>query len=133
MGGWGGFSKKGRKFYRPFFSSTKLVFWALPNLYKDPIFTKFSAPQVSFEKTGQKRRFRHFLENINQKIAFFGARSPLKFSMVGAKGIFRKILSQSAKNGYLKIVQSRDPLGRQGVESLGRKKSVHPPPPRLPF
>ena len=37
----------------------------------------------------------------------------------------------SAKNGYCKIVQRGDPLGRQGVESLRKKASTPPPPPPL--
>ena len=36
------------------------------------------------------------------------------------KAPLEKLNGQSAKNGYLKIVQRGDPLGRQEVESLRR-------------
>ena len=50
-----------------------------------------------------------------------------------AKGVIRKILGQSVKNGYLKIVQKGGPLGREGVGSLkrGGGEGVSPPfPPK---
>ena len=44
-----------------------------------------SAAQKLFEKLGQKMRFRHFLENLEQKLRFFSARSPSKFSFIVPK------------------------------------------------
>ena len=45
----------------------------------------------NFEKQSKKSVFRHFLEKFDQKIAFFfGARSPLKISILGTE--FGKIL-----------------------------------------
>ena len=41
--------------------------------------------------------FRHFLENVGQKIAFFGARSPLKISHNGAIVALRKNLKLFTK------------------------------------
>ena len=64
------------------------------------------------KKTGKKGVFRHFLENIDQKIAFFGASSHLKFSTyLGNLGpVSQKWISQNSTKG--------DPLGWQGVEPL---------------
>ena len=47
---------------------------------------------------------------------FLARASPSKLEYNGA---FRNFLGSVTKNGYLKMVQSGDPLGRQGVESLG--------------
>ena len=38
----------------------------------------FLRRRPNFEKQAKKGVFRHFLENFDQKIAFFGAPSPLK-------------------------------------------------------
>ena len=58
-----------------------------------------------FEKRPKKGIFGHFLEKFDQKIAFFfGARSRFKISIDWRqKAPLEK--DQSAKNGYLKIVQ----------------------------
>ena len=103
-----------------FFRSTKLIFWALPNHYKDPYFWKKARkrPQAKFWKKAKKSVFKHFLENFDRKIAFFGARSPLKFSIdwrlrrlyKKLKSVSQKWISQNSTKG--------DPFGRQGVESL---------------
>ena len=55
------------------------MFWALENHYKDRNLNKFSAPQAIFFKKGQKSVFRHFLENFDQKIAFYRRALPPKF------------------------------------------------------
>ena len=70
----------------------------------------------------------HFLEILSKKSRFLGARSTSKLVYIGGEGAFRKILGSITKNGYLKIVQRRDHLGQQGVESL-RGKGERPPPP----
>ena len=49
--------------------------------------------------------------------SFFGTRSPSKLVYIGAKGAFRKIL-ESVGQKWIKKYQRRDPLGRQGVETL---------------
>ena len=96
-----------------FYRSTKMIFRALLNHYKDPNLTKF------LKKHAKRSVFRHFWKSLTRKVRFFGARSPLKISYIGAKNAFRKILDLSPKNGYLKIIPSGEPLGRQGVESAG--------------
>ena len=40
--------KKFSEFYRPFFTLNKLSFRAVTIYYKDPILTKFFAPQAKF-------------------------------------------------------------------------------------
>ena len=47
-----------------------MIFRALPEHVLDPVLAKFSAPQEKFWKKV------HFLENFNQKVAFFSARAP---------------------------------------------------------
>ena len=66
--------------------------------------------QIFEKKTVKKGVFRHFLENFDQKIAFFRRALPLKISKVFS--------GRSAKSGFLKKTQRGDPLGWQGVESL---------------
>ena len=57
---WGGFSYNFWNFSRPFFRSTKWIFWALPNHYKNPILAKFSARQANFSKNRPKAPFESF-------------------------------------------------------------------------
>ena len=88
------FLKKFRNFDL-FFKSTKLIFLALPNRYKDPILTKFSARQANFckKKGAKKAVFKHSLEKfLTKKLRFFGARSPAELVYFGARGACRKIL-----------------------------------------
>ena len=71
-----------------------------------------------------RRGSRNFLERwkiLTEKSRFFGARSPSKL------GAFRNFLGTVTKNGYFKILQREDPLGRQGVES-SREGNVPPSP-----
>ena len=72
----------------------------------------------------EKGVFRHFLENADQKFAFFRRALPLKLLYIGAKGAFRKIVRSVTKIGYLKIVQ-RVPFGPAGGRIV-KKGSVHP-------
>ena len=70
--GWGRFSKSFENFVDLFFKSTKLIFRALTNHFKDSILTKLSEPQAKiFLKKAKNGVFRHFLKNVDQKIAFF--------------------------------------------------------------
>ena len=71
------FKKKFKNYVDLFFRATKLIFRALPKHFKDPVLAKISLSQ-EFSKNRTKR---HFLENVYQKIAFSGARSPLKISI----------------------------------------------------
>ena len=77
------------------------------------------------KKNRQKKGvFRHFLENFDQKIAFF-RRAPTSYLVyIGAIGAFRTFLGSITKNGYWKIVQRGDLLGRQGVEFLRGRASA---------
>ena len=70
----------------------------------------------------------HFLKTFTKKSRFFGARSPSKLAFFGAKAPLEKLRGSVSQNGYLKIVQKGDPLGRQGVKSLRS-----PPPPHNPL
>ena len=50
------------------------------------------------KKTDQRRRFRHFLENFDLKVALFSARaSPSKLVHIGLKGAFRKNLGSATQ------------------------------------
>ena len=118
-----------QKNFVDFFRTTKLIFRALPNLYKDPVFAKTSAPQAKFRKKKQDKKcvIRPFFGKFWQENrVFFGVRSPLKVSI---NWRLKKLLGFVTKNGYLKIVQRGDPLGRQGFKSL-RGEGVRPPPPK---
>ena len=44
-----------------------MIFWALPNHYKDPISTKISAPHANFWKYKQAKKegFKNFFENFD--------------------------------------------------------------------
>ena len=107
-----------------FFSSTNLIFRAIPKHCFDPISAKFCG---KFLKKQSKAVFETFLKNFDQKIAFFfGARSPSKLVYIGANGAFRKILGSVGQKWISEKVSKGDPLGRQGVESL--KGGVRPPP-----
>ena len=88
----GEFSKeKKSKFCRTFFRSTNLTFLDLPNHCKDPILTKFSAPQATFSKNrARKAILGSFWKILTKKSHFFGARSPSKLVYIGAQGAFRK-------------------------------------------
>ena len=113
--GGGGFSKKFWNFF------VDLFFLGRPNLFselfqsttKTLFCQKFLRRRQNVEKTGQKKAFLGtFWKLFTKTSRFFGARSHLK------KCAFRKILGSVTKNGYFKIVQRGDPLGRQGIESL---------------
>ena len=72
-----------------------------------------------FEKTVKEAVFGHFLKKFDKKNrVFFGARSPSKLVCIGAQGAFRKILGSVCQKWISEKVSKRDPLGRQGVESL---------------
>ena len=72
-----------------FFRSTELIFRALPKHVLVPVLVNIS--QANFKKTAKKDVFRHFLENFDQKIAFFRRALPPQV-YIGAKGAFRQIL-----------------------------------------
>ena len=130
-GGRGRIFRKFRKFCRPFFlRSTKLIFWALVNLYKDPILTKFSAPQAKFwKKTGQKRRFRTIFGKCWQKNCVFSAHNPLsKFLYIGAKSAFRNFLGRHQKLISQKSTKG-GPFGSAGGQIPEKGRPLPPPPP----
>ena len=52
----------------------------------------------TIEKIGHKAVFGLFLENFDQKLPFFGARSPSKIIYIGSKGAFRKISGKVGLN-----------------------------------
>ena len=61
---------------------------------------------LNFEKKQSKKRFGQFLENFDQKIAFFWRTAPSKLVYIGAEGAFGKFLGSINKNVYWKIVIS---------------------------
>ena len=84
------FQKCFENFVDLYFGSTKLIFSALANYYKDPILTIFFfAPQAIFRKKKQDKTgvFRHFWKIFEHKIAFFGARFPRK-NMINWRRIY---------------------------------------------
>ena len=60
------------------------------------------------------KRFFGFWKNLT---AIFSARPPPS-----------KLIYIGSKNGYLKIVNREDPLGRQGVKFLRERNNLPPPP-----
>ena len=72
--GWGRFSKRNRKFWRPFFFQVDQIdFLSSPKARFAPILAKFSTPQANFWKKGV---FRHFLKNFDKKNYVFSVRAP---------------------------------------------------------
>ena len=77
-----GFSREGggifKKFCRPFFRSTKLIFRALPKHCFVHILAKFSAPQAKFKKKKQARKafLGTFWKMLTKKNRVFSVRSP---------------------------------------------------------
>ena len=66
--------KKFENFVNLFLSLTKRIFRAQPKHQKDPVLTKFYAPQLKISKKQAKKNvFRHFLENVDQKLRCFRA------------------------------------------------------------
>ena len=124
----GRFSKKNQKICRPFsffFKSTKFIFWALPNLYKDPILTKFTAPQANFWKNRPKKAFLGtFWKILTKKLRLFGARSPLKISA------FRKYLGSVSQKWTSQMVQ-RGSFGSAGGR-IPEVRGIQLPPPLRP-
>ena len=100
--------------------STKQIFRALTNHYKDPILANFFLRHSqNFETIGQKGALCFFLKNFDQKIAFLRrVLPPQNYYILASKALLEKFRVHSAKNADLKIVQRMDPLDRQGVESL---------------
>ena len=81
------------------------MFFESADSFQQGRFYDFLEGGQNFEKIGQKRRFRHFLEILTKKSHFFSARSPSKLVYIGAKGAFRKFLGSISKIAYFKIVQ----------------------------
>ena len=71
-----GFSRGGGADFQKIFN--QLIFRALPKHCLSLFWPLFVRRRLNFEKNGV---FRHFLENFDQKMRFFGARSPLKISI----------------------------------------------------
>ena len=85
------------------------------------------------KKQVKKAVLGHFLENFDEKIAFFLARAlPQKMVYIGAQGVFRKILESVGQKWTSYKVTKGGPLGRQGVESLKRKRPPALPPKSAP-
>ena len=122
-GNQGGFSKISLKFGKSFFSSTELIFWALPSHCEDPIFTKFSAPQANFLKKKQAKKafLGIFWKKLTKKSRFFRVRSHSKISDIFAKAPLEKFKDQSTKNGHI----SKQYKGGRISEGGG---GVPPPP-----
>ena len=87
----------------------KLIFWALPSHFKDPILTKFSMPQADFWKKKQtKKAFLDTFVNFWPKTAVSRrALPPQNWILLAPTAPSKKLLGQPAKIGYLKTVQSR--------------------------
>ena len=119
-----GFSKK----YSKILGRPKLLFWALPKHYKDPVLATTSAPQAKLWKTGQKRRFRHFLEKVDQKIAIFRRARPLKISIFGA---FRKILASVSQKWISQNSTKGGPFGSAWDQIPDKGSGCIPPHPQI--
>ena len=120
----GGFSKKIRKFWRPFFLGRPNWFLELSQSTFLPLFWQnFLRRRQISEKTVKNSQ--SFEKILTKNRVFFGI-------YCGAQGAFRKINGRSAKNGFLKKYQRGDPLGRQGVESLRGGRLGRTPPPLNP-
>ena len=81
-GGERGFSKNIRKFCQPFFRPTKIDFLSSPIALQRPCFGQKFCAAGKIMKNREKRRFRHFLEKVDQKIAFFRRARPLKIEYI---------------------------------------------------
>ena len=75
---------------------------------KKSFWPKFLRSRQNFEKIGQYGVFKHFKHKNTPNCVFLARAPSSKLLYIGA----------ITKNGYLKIVQRGDHLGRQGAESL---------------
>ena len=71
----------------------------------------FSMGSENSKKNSKKAFFRDFLEILTKKLCFCGAHLPQKAPL-------KKFWGSTAKNGYLKLVKTADPLCRQGSNPL---------------
>ena len=120
--GGGGFSKKIRKFWRPFF------FLGRPNWFLElsqstflpPFWLNFLCRRQIFEKkNSQKSRFWALFEKFWQKNCVFLARAPPQS--------FRKILGSVGQKWISEKVSKGGPFGSAGL------RPPPPPPPPRPF
>ena len=92
-----------------------MIFLALPRQYKHPTLTFWAV-------------FGNFLETFDQKNrVFFGERSLSKVVYIGAEGADGKNLRMVVPNGCHKKYQRGDFLVVEGVESLRKERTSHPP------
>ena len=61
-----------------------------------------SAAQKLFEKLGQKMRFRHFLENLEQKLRFFLRALPQSFHLLSLRHLWKVFRDGQPKVDFLK-------------------------------
>ena len=110
-----------------------MIFRALPKHCLPLFWLSFLRRRQIFKKTVEKAVFRNFLKNFDKKNrGFFLARAPpSKLVYIGA---FRKILGSVGQKWISQKLSKgrRDPLGRQGVESLKRRSVQYTPPPPPP-
>ena len=128
------FSKKNRKFWRPFFlGRANWLFKHSQSTFLPLFWQKIFCSAGKFLKKQSKRPFLGtFWKILTKNCVFFGARSPSKLVYIRAEGAFRKILGSVGQNGFLKKYQRGDPLGWQGVESPRRVEASDSPPPPPP-
>ena len=128
--GGGRIFKNLRKCCRPFFRSTKLIFFKFCQSTKKSLFwPNFLPRRQIIKKLSKKGVFRQFLKILTKKLPFSARAPPSKLVYIDAEGAFRKNLGSVTKTGYLKIIQRGDPLGRQGVEFLNDRVLLITPPP----
>ena len=112
-----------RSFYRGGGGSKNFDFPSSPKslnskIVKGPYFEKkFCAAGKFINNQAKKGAFRHFLENLDQKIALFGARFPLKNGHIGGKGAFRKFLRLFSKKRMSQSYSKGDPLEMIGNQN----------------
>ena len=96
------FQRKFENFVDLYFRSTKLIFWSLPDHYKDPILTNLFLKRRQILKKKRQKCF--FFQALFGKLAL----TPSQRYYILVKDAFRKILeSVSQKKGFPKILQRR--------------------------
>ena len=100
----GGISNSFQNFCDLFFMSTKLIFRAPPEYYKDFVLINFLCRKQIFEKRGQKLYFWALFGKFSAvKLCFIWRTLSFKFSVYWRKGAFwKKIKGWSAKMDLIK-------------------------------
>ena len=127
-GGGAGFQKNVKNFDDLFYKSTKLIFWAFRNHYKDPGLAKCSTPQTKFWKNYMpKKTYLGAFSKFWTKNCVFSARAlPSNLVYIDAKGASKKILG-SVSQKWRPQNSTKGGRFRWAWDRIPEKKCARPP------